>query len=91
MRCLVFVKFMPEGSLPAEVFFTHLNASWTWLGKANETINSRGGTTNQTPSAALCITNCESIKQLTLDLVTMPGAGIDKVEVVPLGEEQESA
>ena len=89
MRCLVFVRFMPEGSLPPEDFFARLNSKWSWLGKANE-IGS-GYNNNRASTAALCITDYESIEQLTLDLAIMPGAGISNIEIVPISEEPELA
>ena len=87
MRCLVFVKFLSEGPLPPEVFFARLNARWSWLGKSNELGN--GENNNRTSTAALCITDYESMEQLTLDLAIMPSAGISNVEIVPINEDTE--
>ena len=80
---------MPEGSLSPEDFLARLNSRWSWLGKANEIGNVENN--NRTSTAALCITDYESVEQLTLDLAIMPGAGISNIEVVPLSEEPELA
>ena len=82
MRCLVFVKFLPGGSLAPEEFFARLNAQWWWLEDHNDS------TERHTPSSrsAICIADYESVEQLALDLSIMPGAGISNVEVVPILE-----
>jgi hypothetical protein len=93
MRYLVFVKFLPGGSLAPEDFFARINAQWyslenmrdRQLGKAD----SERMTHRQSPKSAICIADFESIEQLAIDLSIMPGAGISNIEVVPVSEEME--
>jgi len=93
MRCLVFVKFLPGGSLPPEEFFARINARWSHLvdtedtGVANASLEK--ATSVNPPKSAVCIADYDSIEQLSIDLAIMPGAGISNVEVVPISEEVE--
>jgi hypothetical protein len=90
MRCLVFVKFLPGGSIPPDEFFLRINAKWSHLEQIEDTEskNALGKTTRpQSPKSAICIADYDSIEQLTTDLAIMPGAGISNVEVVPISEE----
>ena len=38
------------------------------------------------PKSVVFIADCKSVKQLTSDLVTLPGAGISNVEIFPVPE-----
>jgi hypothetical protein len=91
MHCLVLVKFLPEGSLSPEEFFTRINARWSWIESTNDTDLERtcfSRANDRSPKSAICIADYESIQQLALDLAIMPGAGISNVEVVPISEER---
>jgi len=81
MQCLVFVKFLPGGSLSPEEFLSRINAQWSWFEEVRD---------NELPRSALCITDYESIEQLTIDLSIMPGAGISNVEVLPVYQKMEN-
>ena len=81
MKCLVFVKFLPNGSLAPSEFFRRIDAEWFWLEEEPE---------NDRPKAAVCVAEFDSIQQLGLDLAIMPGAGISNVEVVPVTENPEN-
>jgi hypothetical protein len=92
MRCLVFVKFFPGGSLPPEEFFTRINAQWSHLEdtqgmELDNTLEKPDR--ERLPKSAICIADYDSIEQLAMDLAIMPGAGISNVEVVPISEETE--
>jgi hypothetical protein len=80
MKCLIFVKFLPEGSLPPAVFLSRLNARWGYIEEGSSTERAGAG-------SAICIADYESIEQLTLDLSVMPGAGIASIEVVPFPDD----
>ena len=90
MRCLVFVKFLPGGSLPPEEFFARINAQWSHL---EDTQDMESDNTLEKPArerlskSAICIADYDSIEQLAMDLAIMPGAGISNVEVVPISDE----
>jgi hypothetical protein len=92
MRCLVFVKFLPGGSIPPDEFFLRINAQWSHLEHTEDTESENTlekTTRTQSPKSAICIADYDSIEQLTTDLTIMPGAGISNVEVVPISEEME--
>jgi hypothetical protein len=93
MHCLVIVKFLPEGSLSPEEFFTRINARWQWLEDPNDIKSSKarfqGTKIAYKARSAICITDYESIEQLSLDVAIMPGAGISNVEVMPIFEQRE--
>jgi hypothetical protein len=88
MLCLVYVRFMPEGSLPPDEFFTRLGARWFYYdGPHDQNAPEPGcrvGEPSQSPKEAVCLTNYETIEQMALDLAVMPGAGIASIEVFPL-------
>jgi len=91
MQCLVLVKFLPEGSLSPEEFFSRINARWSWLENTDDSELGKARvceTGVRSPRSAICIADYESIEQLAIDLATMPGAGISNVEVVPISEER---
>lgn len=84
MKYLIYVEFLPEGALSPEEFFARINAGWMWL----DNRDTRSGETGlrrvfrkKRPRFAACITEYDSMKQLSLDLVTMPGAGIANVRL----------
>jgi hypothetical protein len=77
MKCLIFVKFLPGGSLPPAIFLSRLNARWGHIEEGSGTEKAGAG-------SAICVADYESIEQLALDLSIMPGAGIASIEVVPL-------
>jgi hypothetical protein len=91
MKCLVFVKFLPGGSIPPNEFFQRLNAVWSYVDNPGnqplETIGESRNSAGKLSKSGICITDYDSIEQLTMDLTIMPGAGISNVEVVPLSEE----
>ncbi len=90
MQCLVFVKFLPGGSLAPEEFFARIKAQWFWLedSRDNKSKETEFGRTAhaQSPRSAVCIAEYDSIEQLAIDLSIMPGAGISNVEVAPSSE-----
>jgi hypothetical protein len=87
MRYLVFVKFLPGGSLPPDEFFTRINAQWSWLEGADDAESKKASFEKKTHvRSAICIADRESIEQLAIDLAIMPGASISNVEVVPISE-----
>jgi hypothetical protein len=90
MWCLVYVKFLPGGSIAPEEFFSRINAQWSCI----EDYELKSELDYATPpfkrpsrKTALCIADYDSIEQFTIDLAIMPGAGISAVEVVPIQEE----
>jgi len=88
MKCLVFVKFLPDGLMHPEVFFSYVNAEWCWV-EEDESIqlnrtDNNGEKVIKTVRSGICVTDFESIEQLSIDLAIMPGAGILNIEVVPL-------
>ena len=87
MRCLVFVRFLPGGSLPPEEFFARVNAEWSILDNesgAGSPVGHGTSPRNQSPRSAMCIADYDSVEQLGLDLAILPGAGLSAVEVVPM-------
>jgi|WetSurMetagenome_2_1015567.scaffolds.fasta_scaffold242034_2 hypothetical protein len=93
MRCLVLVKFLPGGSLPPAEFFRHLKATWSYVKETNDQVKVTGNTAitpaASPPKAGICITDYDSIEQLTLDLAIMPGAGISNIELIPISGQEE--
>jgi hypothetical protein len=79
MRCLVSVKFSPDGSLPPEEFFNRINARWNW-----QEDTEKKSTDSQMPRLAVGIADYDSLEQLAMDLAIMPGAGIYDITVYPL-------
>jgi len=84
MLCLVYVKFLPGGSLAPEEVITRLGARWQWVEDADDVWS------NGAVRAGLCIAEYDSIEQLAIDLSVMPGAGIGNIEVVPVVEQPEN-
>lgn len=93
MQCLVFVRFLPGGSLPPGEFFSRINARWSRLEDTKDAESDVAGQGEpprlQSPRSAICIADYDSIEQLAIDLAIMPGAGISNVEVAPISEEME--
>jgi hypothetical protein len=87
MQCLVFVKFLPGGSLPPEEFFARINARWSQLDGSEDAGPEK--TISPPSRSGVCIADYDSIEQLTMDLAVMPGAGIANIEVVPISGETE--
>ncbi|MBN2239977.1 MAG: hypothetical protein JW712_09385 [Dehalococcoidales bacterium] len=87
MKCLVFVKFLPGGSISPDQFFAHLDAEWGWYDE-NEEMTEMGNENDTRPEvrSAVCVTDYDSIQQLAIDISIMPGAGIAGIEVVPVSE-----
>jgi hypothetical protein len=90
MQCLVLVKFLPDGSISPEEFFTRIKARWYWLEDIQNNNPEEKGLSKtvriKTARSAMCIADYESIEQLAIDLSIMPGAGISEVEVLPVAE-----
>jgi len=84
MRYLVFVKFLPGGSLAPGEFFVRIKAQWHWIEVMPDDESAK--TRPQSARSAICISDYDSIEQFSIDLSTMPGAGISNVEVVPVSE-----
>ena len=89
MKCLVFVKFLPGGSIAPDQFFSHINAEWGWYDEENESEPSVDFY-NSCIKSAVCLTDYDTIHQLAIDLSIMPGAGIAGIEVLPVPEETEN-
>jgi hypothetical protein len=94
MKCLVFVKFLPGGSLTPDQFFSHLNARWGWYDGVDDIVNMYGNQDNNGRGyskvlSAVCVTDYDSIQQLAIDISIMPGAGIAGIEVMPVPEDAE--
>jgi hypothetical protein len=83
MRCLVSVKFLPDGSLPPEEFFARINAQWNWYEDTDSEGNSIQGA-----RSAVGIADYDSLEQLAMDLAIMPGAGIYDITVYPLATQE---
>jgi hypothetical protein len=95
MKCLVFVKFLPGGSLTPDQFFSHLNAGWGWYDGADDVVTvdeNQYNSGKQHPKvlSAVCVADYDSIQQLAIDISIMPGAGIAGIEVMPVPEEAEA-
>ena len=90
MKCLVFVKFLPDGSMRPEEFFSRVKASWS---SVEEFENNRLEVENTLApkisrvKSGICVTDYDSVEQLSIDLAVMPGAGISNVEIIPVVEE----
>ena len=96
MLCLVHVKFMPEGSVSPDEFFSCLNARWFCYGNPDDPTppNQPPDAPEERPNAckeAFCLTDYESIQQMALDLAIMPGAGIANIEVFPLTDQKQDS
>lgn len=93
MKCLVFVKFLPGGSLSPEEFFGRLNAQCICFQREDDKLTEKTDSPKTVrtlrPRSAICVADYESIEQSAIDLAIMPGAGISNVEVVPISEETE--
>jgi hypothetical protein len=91
MKCLVFVKFLPGGSIQPDDFFLRINAEHSWLEDTVESSIEKSGDKENYPAlkvrSAMCIADYDSVEQLAIDLTIMPGAGISNVEVLPLTNE----
>lgn len=90
MRCLVFVKFLPGGSLSPEEFFARIKSEWNCVedgpGNRPGEDNRERKAHTQKARSAICIAEYDSIQQLAIDLAIMPGAGISNVEVLPVSD-----
>jgi hypothetical protein len=86
MRCLCYAKFLPGGAIPLGEFFAHIGTQWTCIEDtahvSNKTSNSLRNP--KLPKSIVFIADCQSVKQLTTDLATMPGAGIANLEIFPV-------
>jgi len=86
MRCLNYVKFLPGGAITPGEFFAHIGTKWSFIEDSTIKItrDAKSERINRTyllPHAIIFITECKSIKQLTSDFATMPGAGISGFEI----------
>lgn len=92
MQCLVFVKFLPGGSVAPEEFFEHINAKFSWIEGQDcvlpEGVDFYRDDYHEFPKMAICVAEIESIEQLAIDLSIMPGAGISNIEVMPFYEKE---
>ena len=90
MRCLCYAKFLPDGAISPGEFFAHIGSKWSCIEDSPKIkTNTPDGHTNSKkplPHSIVFITDCKSMKQLTSDLATMPGAGISDLEIFPLQE-----
>jgi len=88
MRCLCYAKFLPNGAIPLGEFFAHIGTQWTCIEDtvhiSNKTSNSSTPRNPKLPKSIVFIADCQSVKQLTTDLATMPGAGIANLEIFPV-------
>jgi len=85
MRCLVLVRFKSGGSLPPNEFFASINAQWHWVETNTALVSGDVKISRLLPSrTAMCVSECESIKELTSEIAAMPGAGFINVEVIPI-------
>ncbi|MFZ2038201.1 MAG: hypothetical protein WCC72_09440 [Dehalococcoidales bacterium] len=90
MRCLCYAKFLPGGAITPGEFFAHIGSKWSCIEDSSrkiqtDTVN-EGIQNRLMPHAIVFITECKSIKQLTADLATMPGAGISGLEIFTVKE-----
>jgi hypothetical protein len=90
MICLCYAKFLPNGSISPGEFFASINAKWSCI---EDTHNTPIKTSNPAvarkrllPKSIVFIVDCQSVKQLTSDIATLPGAGIWNVEIFPVPE-----
>lgn len=90
MRCLCHAKFMSNGSIAPGEFFAHIGTKWSCVEDTpNVSIhpsNPAVARKHLLPKSIVFIVDCQSVKQLTSDLATLPGAGISNVEIFPLPE-----
>ncbi len=90
MRCLCYAKFLSGGAIPPGEFFAHLGIKWSCIEDSPKAVikTSNPGMTYHRllPKSIVFIADCKSVAQLTLDLATMPGAGISNLEVFPVPE-----
>jgi hypothetical protein len=88
MRCLCYAKFLPSGAIPLGEFFAHIGTQWSCIEDtahiSNKTPNSGTLRNTKLPKSIVFIADCQSVKQLTTDLATMPGAGIANLEIFPV-------
>ena len=84
MKCLVYVKFLPGGSIDPNCFFTRLNAEYSWLEEGESPSGSDGP---QKSRSGICVAEYDSVEQISIDLSIMPGAGISNIEVVPISDD----
>lgn len=90
MRCLCCAKFLSNGSVAPDEFFSHLGAKWTCIENTakdlRKTIPGKPARNSSLHESIVFITDCKTLKQLTLAVATMPGAGISSIEVFPMPE-----
>jgi hypothetical protein len=88
MRCLCYAKFLPGGAIPLSEFFAHIGTQWTCIEDtvhvSNKTSNSNTIRNPKLSKSMVFIADCQSVKQLTTDLATLPGAGIANLEIFPV-------
>lgn len=89
MKCLVFVKFLPGGSIAPDEFFSHLNAEWGRYDENTDRVFKPGNREKEYVihtgvKSAVCVADYDSIQQLAIDVSIMPGAGIASIEVMPV-------
>ena len=88
MRCLCYAKFLPNGAIPLGEFFAHIGTQWTCIEDtarvSNKPLNSGTLRNPKLPRSIVFIADCQSVKQLTINLATMPGAGIANLEIFPV-------
>jgi hypothetical protein len=89
LLCLVYVRFLPGGSLGMDEFFSRINARWSCsngVGGGTELSDIKRIERTNSPTDGVCIADYDSIEQFAFDISVMPGAGIGSIEVVPVEE-----
>jgi hypothetical protein len=90
MRCLCHAKFLSGGSIPPSEFFAHISTKWSCVENTPNVSTNRSNPAvaqkHLPPKSIVFIVDCQSVKQLTSDLATLPGAGISNVEIFPVPE-----
>ena len=85
MKCLVFVRFLPDGAMQPEDFFSQVNAEWSLVEEfEDKRLQGENVQTQKTRKvkSGICIADYDSIEQLSIDLAGMPGTGILNIEIM---------
>lgn len=90
MRCLCYAKFLSNGSVSHDEFFTHMDAKWVSIEDtstaSNQNMHSKLTQDNLFHKSIVFVIDCKTMEQISSAVATMPGAGLSDIEVFPVPE-----
>ena len=88
VRFLVAVRGVQGQTISPEELFSRLSARWMWVEERQQPEKAKAPKLEETNSkevaVGICVTESDSLADISAQLVKLPGAGIMSIEVYPL-------